>query len=157
MESVGIRLTPNLDQEYFPSYPVVTSQSRMESELLPSWGQVWSHRSAHGEGHGCSTLREAEVRTAEDNIHSRTAVLGPAWKLQSHQELLVNNSLDEAVKADLSPGLRHTPKPLDTGCSYPGCGVGHICWAPRAWLLQYCLPQKPPQTDSLGPKLKKKK
>ena len=40
----------------------------MESELLPSWGQVWSHRSAHGEGHGCSTLREAKVRTAEDNI-----------------------------------------------------------------------------------------
>lgn len=25
------------------------------------------------------------------------------------------------------------------------------------WLLQYCLPQKPSQMDSLGPKLKKKK
>lgn len=92
-----VKLTRNLDQENLPGYPVVTSQGGTEGGQLPSWGHVWSHSPTRCEVRGCTTLGEADVWTAEGNAHGCAAVVGPAWNLQSHQELLINNQLDKAV------------------------------------------------------------
>ena len=62
-----------------------------------SSGCVQSHRPAQREVHGCTTLREADAGTGEGSAHSCAAALGPAWNLQTHQELLLNNPLNEAV------------------------------------------------------------
>lgn len=55
------------------------------------------HSPTRCEVRGCTTLGEADVGTAEGNAHGCAAVVGPAWNLQSHQELLINNQLDKAV------------------------------------------------------------
>lgn len=62
-----------------------------------SLGHVQSHRPTQCEVHGCNTLREADIETTEGNAHSHAAVLEVAWKLQSHQQLLINSPCNKAV------------------------------------------------------------